>query len=102
MGHSYVCQEELGAFLRSRREQAARDRMGLPPRKGSLTGLRREEVAFLSGVSVTWYTWLEQGRNVQPSREVLESIATAMQFSTAERAFLLELCGYSRGPLGGA
>ncbi|MGN6245865.1 MAG: helix-turn-helix domain-containing protein, partial [Motilibacteraceae bacterium] len=54
---------ELGAFLRARREQLVRADVGLPPAaRGRSVGLRREEVAVASGVSVTWYTWLEQGR----------------------------------------
>ncbi|HJU48693.1 MAG TPA: hypothetical protein VJ689_11180, partial [Gaiellaceae bacterium] len=52
---------ELGAFLRSRRERIAPERVGLPRgRRRRTPGLRREEVAQLSAVGVTWYTWLEQ------------------------------------------
>ncbi|HEY1157080.1 MAG TPA: helix-turn-helix domain-containing protein, partial [Arthrobacter sp.] len=52
--------KELGLFLRARRDQALRADYGLPPiGRSRERGLRREEVAFLSGVSVTWYTWLE-------------------------------------------
>src|SRR5256885_12468346 len=54
---------ELAAFLRSRRARLSPDQAGLPPGPRRRTpGLRREEVALLSGVAVTWYTWLEQGR----------------------------------------
>jgi transcriptional regulator with XRE-family HTH domain len=54
-------------------------------------GLRREEVAMLSGVGTTWYTWLEQGRDVRASQEVLEAIATALHMTSAERTHLMQL-----------
>jgi transcriptional regulator with XRE-family HTH domain len=58
-------------------------------------GLRREEVASLSGVSVTWYTWLEQGRDISPSRQVLDAIARTLRLSDAEHGYVLSLVGYS-------
>lgn len=64
-----------------------------------MTGLRREEVSFLSGVSVTWYTWLEQARDIRASREVLDAIARTLRLSTREHSFVLELAGYSSRPL---
>jgi transcriptional regulator with XRE-family HTH domain len=54
-------------------------------------GLRREEVALLAGVGTTWYTWLEQGRNVQPSAEVLSALADALRLDGAERRHLYVL-----------
>lgn len=54
-------------------------------------GLRREEVALLAGVSVTWYTWLEQGRAVNPSRSVLDAVARALLLDDAQRGHLLTL-----------
>ncbi len=54
-------------------------------------GLRREEVAQLAGVGTTWYTWLEQGRDVRASASVLEAIARALQLTPAERAHLILL-----------
>jgi transcriptional regulator with XRE-family HTH domain len=54
-------------------------------------GLRREEVALLAGVGATWYTWLEQGRDVRASLEVLEAIAGALRLTRAERAHLILL-----------
>ena len=66
----------LGQFLTSRRRHLVRDDLGVPAITGRTTrGLRREEVAYLAGVSVTWYTWLEQGREWDPefSRRVRES-----------------------------
>ncbi|GAA4484051.1 helix-turn-helix transcriptional regulator [Actinoallomurus oryzae] len=87
---------ELGAFLRARRNQLVRADLGLPPIGGKRTsGLRREEVAYLSGVSVTWYTWLEQGRDIHPSRQVLDAIARTLRLSVAEHTYLLTLVGYS-------
>ncbi|GAA5069378.1 transcriptional regulator with XRE-family HTH domain [Thermocatellispora tengchongensis] len=88
---------ELGDFLRARRGQITRAEVGLPPlgrgRRG--VGLRREEVAVLSGVSVTWYTWLEQGREIHPSRQVLDAIARALRLSGTEHDYVLALAGYA-------
>lgn len=85
---------ELGAFLRSRRERIDRAAAGLPPRSRG-DGLRREEVAVASGVSMTWYTWLEQGRDIHPSRQVLSAVADALRLTDAERAYVLSLAGYA-------
>ena len=57
-------------------------------------GLRREEVAHLAGVSITWYTWLEQGRVVTTSREVIESVGKALQLSSEEHLHLLRLANF--------
>ncbi|MBO0768799.1 MAG: helix-turn-helix domain-containing protein [Solirubrobacterales bacterium] len=66
--------------------------MGLPNGGRRRTpGLRREEVAMLAGVGTTWYTWLEQGRDVRASVEVLDAIADALHMTTAERSHLLLL-----------
>lgn len=88
--------KELGLFLRARRDQAVRADYGLPPlsRKRD-RGLRREEVAFLSGVSVTWYTWLEQGRDISPSRQVLEAVSRALHLSDTGLGYVLSLGGYA-------
>jgi transcriptional regulator with XRE-family HTH domain len=59
-------------------------------------GLRREEVAYLAGVSVTWYTWLEQGRDVTPSRQVVDSLARTLRLSHAEHVYLSALPGTAR------
>lgn len=93
--------QELAAFLRTRRRQAARERYDLPPLPRSANpgvGLRREEVATLAGVSITWYTWLEQARDVNPSRQVLTALARTFFLSDAETAYLLQLAGYSPEP----
>ncbi len=70
---------ELGAFLRARREGCSPEQAGLPAtRRRRTPGLRREELAVLAGVSVTWCTWLEQGRNVHASDQVLRALAGAL------------------------
>lgn len=80
---------ELASFLRSRRERLTPDRVGLPPGGRRRTpGLRREEVAMLSGIGVTWYTWLEQGRDITPSTQVLDALARALLLDPDERAHL--------------
>lgn len=86
--------QELGRFLRARRESLAAAAMGLT-RHGRVRtpGLRREEVAQLAGIGVTWYTKLEQGREVQPSRQAIESIARALQCNDDELRHLLALAG---------
>jgi transcriptional regulator with XRE-family HTH domain len=86
---------QLGDFLKARRRQLVRAELGLRPIAGRSIGLRREEVVVLSGVSATWYAWLEQGRGRQPSRHVLDAIATALRLSAAERSYLLSLAGYT-------
>lgn len=90
----------LGEFLRACRRRLPRTDLGLPPIKGrSDGGLRREEVAVLSGVSVTWYVWLEQGRRTHPSRSVLDALARTLRMSAAEHSYVLSLAGYSDSPL---
>jgi transcriptional regulator with XRE-family HTH domain len=85
---------ELGAFLRSRRERVRPEQVGLPPmRRRRTPGLRREEVAQLAGVGVTWYTWLEQGRDINPSAQVLDAIARTLQFDAHEQSHLFTLAG---------
>jgi transcriptional regulator with XRE-family HTH domain len=54
-------------------------------------GLRREEVAQLAGVGLSWYTWLEQGRDIKPSAQVLDALARTLRLDTAERAHLFHL-----------
>src|SRR5579862_9580108 len=82
----------LGELLRSRRERLAPADVGLPPGTRRRTaGLRREEVAQLANVSVTYYTFLEQGRPVRPSEQVLDALPTALRMTSAERGYLLAL-----------
>jgi transcriptional regulator with XRE-family HTH domain len=83
---------QSGAFLRSRRERLRPCDVGLPNGFRRRTpGLRREEVALLAGVGATWYTWLEQGREVNPSAEVLAALADALRLDAAERHHLFVL-----------
>jgi transcriptional regulator with XRE-family HTH domain len=83
---------ELAAFLRSRRERIQPEDVGLPPGARRRTaGLRRGELAQLAGVGVTWYTWLEQGRKINASVQVLDAIATTLRLDATERAHLFRL-----------
>ena len=93
-----VRRQELAAFLRSRRERIAPEQAGLPPVSRRRTpGLRREEVATLAGVGVTWYTWLEQGRDIHASAQVLDAIARALLLDPHERAHLFTLADAQDG-----
>ncbi|MFB9837829.1 helix-turn-helix domain-containing protein [Actinoallomurus acaciae] len=85
---------ELGGFLRAAREHTAPADVGLSADARRRTpGLRREEVATLSGVSIAWYTWLEQGR-VAVSRQVLDSVCRVLRMDAGSRRHALELAGY--------
>jgi transcriptional regulator with XRE-family HTH domain len=83
---------ELGDFLRKRRERLAPSAVGLlsGPRRRA-PGLRREEVAELAGISTAWYTWLEQGRTINPSLKVLDALARALRLERHERSHLIRL-----------
>src|SRR5690349_21962020 len=86
--------EELRAFLRSRRARLSPADVGLLPDGGGrrrTPGLRREELAALAGVGVSWYTWLEQGRDINPSPDVLDALARALRLDPAERRTLFAL-----------
>ncbi|MFI1352788.1 helix-turn-helix transcriptional regulator [Streptomyces sp. NPDC020898] len=91
---SEIRRHELAVFLRSRRERIAPEQVGLPrgPRRRT-PGLRREEVAQLSAVGVTWYTWLEQARAIQVSEQVLDALARTLRLDPSERAHLFQLAG---------
>jgi transcriptional regulator with XRE-family HTH domain len=83
---------ELAAFLRSRRERVMPEDVGLPGgHRRRTAGLRREEVAQLAGVGVTWYTWLEQGRPIRASAQVLEAVARTLRLDVVERQHLFRL-----------
>ena len=93
---------ELGQFLTLRRRSVDPRSAGLPPGGNRRTpGLRREEVALLAGVSHTWYTWLEQGRDIRPSRQVLDALARALRLSPAEHEYALRLGGHGAPPPSG-
>ncbi|MEU7589613.1 helix-turn-helix transcriptional regulator [Micromonospora sp. NPDC049230] len=86
--------QELGAFLRSRRERLRPQDVGLPsgPRRRT-PGLRREEVAVLAHISTEYYVRLEQGRAPRPSGDVLAGIAGALRLTDAESGHLHVLAG---------
>ena len=85
--------DELAEFLRARREAVRPEQVGLPrgATRRRTPGLRREEVAMLAGVSLTWYTWLEQGRRINASDDVLRAIARALRLDEAGTEHLLAL-----------
>ena len=81
--------EELGKFLRSRRARLSPADFGMPAGSRRRTpGLRREEVALLAGVGISWYTWLEQGREINASTQVLDAVARTLRMDTTERQHL--------------
>ncbi|MFB7054518.1 MmyB family transcriptional regulator [Streptomyces vinaceus] len=91
---SDVRRHELAEFLRSRRERITPEQVGLVRgRRRRTPGLRREEVAQLSAVGVTWYTWLEQAREIQVSPQVLDALARALLLDASERTHLFALAG---------
>lgn len=84
--------QALGEFVRTARARITPQMAGLPAGSRRRTpGLRREEVAQLSDISVTWYTWIEQGREVTVSPAVWARIANVLHLARAERAYLFEL-----------
>jgi transcriptional regulator with XRE-family HTH domain len=84
--------QELADFLRTKRASLQPEDVGLPEGGRRRTpGLRREEVALLAGVGATWYTWLEQGRDVRASLDVLEAVSRALQLTPAERGHVILL-----------
>lgn len=91
--------KELADLLRTRRERLTPEQVGLPMRSRRRTpGLRRDEVAELVDISVTWYTWLEQGRPIHVSTEVIENLARVLQLNEAERTHLFQLARQSLPP----
>jgi transcriptional regulator with XRE-family HTH domain len=85
----------LSDFLRKKRTCLTPADVGLPPgRRRRTPGLRREEVAQLANIGTSWYVWLEQGRDVHPSTQVLEGVAQALKLTQNERRHLFLLAGY--------
>ena len=83
---------ELADFLRRRRAQVTPAQAGIEANGRRRTpGLRREEVAQLAGVGLSWYTWLEQGRDIKPSAQVLDALARTLELDAGERAHLFHL-----------
>ncbi|EOZ9140285.1 helix-turn-helix domain-containing protein, partial [Providencia stuartii] len=80
---------ELAEFLKQKRESISPEEVGLPRTTRRRTpGLRREEVAALAGVGLTWYTWLEQGRDIGVSTQFLDNLSAALHLNSAERQHL--------------
>lgn len=94
--HGALRKQALGAFVRSARDRVTPQQAGIAGGQRRRTpGLRREEVAQLCDISVTWYTWIEQGRDVSVSAAVWARLATVLQMTRAERAYLFELADLS-------
>jgi transcriptional regulator with XRE-family HTH domain len=88
--------QELGDFLRGIRTHLDPADFGLSGEgRRRASGLRRSEVADLAGVSLTWYTWLEQGRDVHASSQVIDAIATALHMDPDRHGYLRHLAGLS-------
>jgi transcriptional regulator with XRE-family HTH domain len=83
---------ELGQFLKARRARLSPGDFGMPRGSRRRTpGLRREEVALLAGVGITWYTWLEQGRQINASMQVIDAVARTLRLDRVEREHLYRL-----------
>lgn len=91
--------DSLGAFLRASRARITPEDAGVPlyGDRRRVSGLRREELSLLAGVSSSYYTRLEQGQSRNASPEVLDALATALQLDEAERAHLVRLAGSRSG-----
>ncbi|WP_084165389.1 helix-turn-helix domain-containing protein [Skermanella stibiiresistens] len=86
--------QALSDFIRQCRERTSPESVGLPQvRRRRTRGLRREEVATLAGVGLTWYTWFEQGRDIAVSDDFLHRLARGLQLDRAEREHLFALAG---------
>src|SRR6266700_836298 len=97
--HERERRQALADFLRQRRAQLTPAEVELPPGIRRRTpGLRREEVAQLANMGTSWYVWLEQGRDVHPSAQVLESLAQALRLTPNERRHLFLLAGQPLPP----
>jgi transcriptional regulator with XRE-family HTH domain len=84
--------QELAEFLQAMRQRGSPEEFGFPSGSRRRTqGLRREEVAQLAGISATWYTWIEQAREVNVSAEALDRLATALKLSKSERNYLFDM-----------
>ena len=83
--------QALAAFLRARRSALDPVAAGIPTGRRRTPGLRREEVAQRASLSTTWYTWVEQARDIVLSEPALSRLATALNLTAAERAYLFQL-----------
>jgi transcriptional regulator with XRE-family HTH domain len=96
--HPYA--RELAEFLRARRNRLRPQDVGLAPGgRRRVTGLRREELALLAGLSTDYYQRMEQGRDVRPSDEVLDALAFALDLEKEERRHLFTLARAARQPV---
>src|SRR5215475_15185954 len=87
-----IRRQALAEFLQSRRARLNPTDMGIvSSNRRRAHGLRREEVAQLAGVGLAWYTWLEQGRDIHVSDQVLTSVARALQLNADETRHLFLL-----------
>jgi transcriptional regulator with XRE-family HTH domain len=94
-----IQRRQLIDFLKGCRARLSPAQVGLPDTNRRRTpGLRREDVAALAGVSVTWYTWLEQGRKIQVSADVLERVCTTLRMTADEREYLFALVQHRPAP----
>ncbi|MEY9944588.1 helix-turn-helix transcriptional regulator [Kitasatospora sp. GAS1066B] len=101
-GQARARRTELAAFLKACRARVSPEDVGLPPGLRRRTpGLRREEVAQLAGVGVTWYTWLEQGRPINASEQVMSAVSRALLLDAVERTHLFRLAGLPGDELAG-
>ncbi len=88
----HLSRTELGRFLKASRARLSPEDVGIPPGPRRRTpGLRREEVALLAGVGITWYTWLEQGRQINASAQVLDAVSRTLRLDAAGRWHLYRL-----------
>jgi transcriptional regulator with XRE-family HTH domain len=86
---------QLADFLRTRRASLVPAALGLPStRRRRVNGLRREEVAEAAGISVAWYTWVEQGRDLNLSTGTLQRLSAALRLTEAEQGHLYRLAGH--------
>ncbi|GAB7128419.1 helix-turn-helix transcriptional regulator [Silvimonas sp. JCM 19000] len=89
-----IQRQALGAFLMATRQKCQPAAFGFPHGQRRRTqGLRREEVAQLADISPTWYTWIEQGREINVSGKALDRLALALRMDKTQRAYLFELAG---------
>ncbi len=89
----------LGTFLASRRARLRPVDFGLAELRRRTPGLRREEVAVLAGVSLSWYTWLEQGRDIQASADTLRRVSDVLKLNRVESAHLFALSARDAPPI---
>jgi len=93
MNERIASDNALGSYLKDRRAKLDPAAFGFPRERRRTPGLRREEVAQRANISPTWYTWLEQGRDINPSAQVLGAISRTLQFDLHEHSHLFTLAG---------